>query len=214
MDPATWRAKLDLYVGRDRNAPWKNAAGATRSWDLRPGSEWDHLNDSAQELGLLPHTTYYWMVAQEKPGEGMVLLSEVRSLRIGAQQLAGKLELFAKPKFHVMEGEPFHIRIALKNISQKPLKVFFNTSSRFSIMVTRLNLLGRDEVVHRVDKPGSPAEDLVEIAPGKTLEENRTLAAQDDRGKPLAPGEYFITVRSNAPDYQSTVKEGCLINRR
>jgi hypothetical protein len=211
-DAETYITKLDLYIGRNATAPWERQSSmAVRSWDIRPGSVWTHLNESAEALGLFPHDSYYWMVAQEKDGR-MSLLSSIRSLRVGPQRVREKFKLYVQPRFNLRRGEPFEASIRLQNISPQAVRLFFKTTDHYSIAVSRMRLLGADEVVIHSGHPGPPVQEFVDLPPGRVSEESHVWPAHYDSGAPLEPGQYVISVRCLAPDFPVEVRAGCTIS--
>jgi hypothetical protein len=203
--------KLDLYIGRDSEKPWR-ALQAKRSWDLRHGSLWTSYNDTPERLGLDPRATYYWCVAQEKRGGGMAP-SEVSTLHVKGQRLQGRLHLVVRVPTFLAQGTPLRATIDLYNSSEDALRLYFPSPRHFGIAVRRLRLLGADEHVWSAPIATSSVRDVVEIGARKSLRETVLWPQVDASGRTVAAGEYFLDVRCNADDFPVQASEGFIIQR-
>jgi hypothetical protein len=210
-DMVTIKAKLDLYIGLDPVKPWE-ALTASRSWDLRPQSYWSSFDTYPVKLGLERHRTYYWMIAQEKPGHGMTLLSEVRALHIHGQRFPAKLVLgfgSAPPKT-VKPGVAVNFAVGIRNESDGPIRLFFSTPQHFDVRVYQQRGILSDKFVWSPPRGHAMVTDTLDIQPKSQAVETFSWPQIDSRGDSVLLGfDYRIVVRCLADDFHEQAQETC-----
>jgi hypothetical protein len=152
---------------------------------------------------LDPYSEYHWAIAQEKPRVGL-LQSEVRSFRTGAQQLRGKLALPIAISEPVRPGGSLTATLALRNLTEREIRLFAPTRTLFLTEVRRAGPLG-STVVQPFAHPGPTDPTVTRIGPGDGYVEVHTMLATDAHNEPLRAGRYVLRVRCTAPDFAAVV---------
>lgn len=199
--------KLDLYIGRDSAKPYEDPGVVVRRWLLRPGNVWTSYNESADVLGLHPGETYYWQVAREKPGSGMCLFSDVRSLQIKPLHSAVPpgFVIRLNHRDRILLGSPFAIELHLDNKSSEVVRLNYSTKEHFAVEIYQTRGILSDKYVWPRRTPLTKNPHHVDIRPGTTLAEKIVWDQKDAGDRPLATGAYRLVLWSLAIEYRSSI---------
>jgi hypothetical protein len=205
--------KLDLYIGRDSAKPYEDPGVIVRRWLLRPATVLTSYNETAYNLGLHPGETYYWQVARDKLGYGM-LLSEVRSFKI--KPLAAAVPAgFAMRLYHparILLGAPVRIELILDNKSREPVRLTYSTRAKFAVEIYHTRGILSDKYVWPPPSAQAQVISQADLKPGTALTETIVWDQRDLRGSPVFSGTYRLAAFSLAAEYRTRADGRFVIN--
>jgi len=204
--------RVTLYIGRNRDAPHADHKGFKKTLLFPPDDPWDRFNETTEQLGLVPGETYYWQVAQHVHGSGAVL-SEVWALHVEQVPLRGRLHLGLLHPTTISHGRPVKLTIGLTNLTDSPLHLRFPTSRHFEVAIYRFRLIGKNQYVWPAPTAAAPQIEVIDVPPRGTHKEVITWPQVDNRGQPVAPGEYVVKVRCTVDDFRAEESKVVIINK-
>ncbi|MEW6279584.1 MAG: BsuPI-related putative proteinase inhibitor [Candidatus Eremiobacterota bacterium] len=108
-------------------------------------------------------------------------------------------------------GEPIRVQLSVKNISDKPVTLKFDTTLEFDFVIQReLNMLFVDVPLdvwkYSAKSVPAPRPHVVTIPPGQEKVFTAMWDQRDSSGNPVKPGRYIITGTLNAVDRMESLR--------
>ncbi len=199
--------KIALYIGSDQTRPYASSH-VVKTWISLPGDPWERFNETIEALGLQAGETYYWQVAQQLPGQGMVP-SSVRRFHVVSREALRKLRVSVYFPRRLRPGRPFRVRLHIDNRSDEAVRLTFPGGRVVDLTVFQTRGILKDV---RVWTNSETPEELqpMEIPPGSGRDHVEIWEPRRS-GKTLSPGRYRLHVRFLAEQYATEADYGFTI---